>query len=531
MTNVKEPQKEVEVVRESLNEETVQGVSTAGVTKRTDSALKFQAWKRKVKGVAMGLVTSQDDLTEGRVVDPGKLAVVGGGSAAVVLLLAGVWLYSMRGPVAAKVATQNAGAQVGGAQPAVNKTAEPAKPVIAGADISQRGKQQQWQQADQAQPRPRVAPVGNARQTAPAPLRSTTAQDEPRRKEIELALAAVVRRQSNRDPLTGSSKAGGGMTTQLPPPAMLPTLMAGQGGLSTGGGTIPPPPSSFTRVAYPGAQNQRTYPSAQIPQENYPYPTVNRGSAPSGDDGFPPVAGRGSAQQTLLPEQSSSSSSSGWLSQSPAWQLLPPGNLVRAVSRTIIQVGRGNRTQGQQPPVFAQIKGAVRVDGVEVIADGAVLMGRVVSVDESLGRVNLEFDSLAVDNRTIPLRGASAWTLTGSGGQEALGEGLAAVPTGSPNYLLSDAASAGGQAAATVARTLGQTSTSGIGGLGNSYSTSIYSGDLNSSMQRGLAQGLSNLLTRQVSRSDKATSKQESQGVVWQVPPNQEFVVYFSQGV
>ncbi|MBC8122835.1 MAG: hypothetical protein H7Y22_13465 [Gemmatimonadaceae bacterium] len=526
--------------------------STPRVAKRTDSMLKWQAFKQRGVEAAMGLVTSTDDMTEGRVLDPGKVAVVVGGGLMATLVVGGVWIYSMRGPVSAQAQPQAQTSVadnqlLGGTK---KELAVPAKPIVAGADLAQRAQEEQDR-------RQQPNPVGQRTQ------RQAQAVDQSQFRERSSGLSSgqgkglaeklraealdrVQMRQNNRDPLTGSNRAGVGLN-QLPPPGMLPVIQ------STA--MLPPlsyPAQSVTNLALrPQGRVQTAYEnqSAQNPwsqgasggyrSTDGSFPVGRGGGAePQGASGYQEPGwceggscnqGSWTGQQNRLAGPTGFSGTNGTAVMAGGWRLLPPGNLVRVVSRSTIQVGRSNREK--QPPVFVQIKGTVKVDGVEVIPDGAVLMGRVVGVDESLSRVSLEFDSLAVGQAEFPVRGASAWTLTGSQEEGSISEGLVAEATGKPNYFVSDAASAAGQAASTVARTLGQQSTTGVGGFGSLYTSSSYSGDLNSSLQRGFSQGLSQMLTRQVSRSDQATGKLESQGAVLTVRANTEFLIYFAKGI
>jgi hypothetical protein len=216
------------------------------------------------------------------------------------------------------------------------------------------------------------------------------------------------------------------------------------------------------------------------------------------------------------------------------WSLIAPGEVIRAETKSVIQV-LNNTSAGQNTPVFAQVKGAIRSDGRVLIPDGALLAGNVIAVDEALGRVRVEFTQLSFGNTSIPLKGATAWTVlrTGNtGNTSALSEGLPSEATGTPNYVASDAAAAVGKAAGSIAQTYGQTSTTSINAFtGTPATVGTVNGDLETSVRRGIASGVASIFDRQVARSDQATSKQESRGPIWAVGAGREFVVYLKEGV
>jgi hypothetical protein len=161
-----------------------------------------------------------------------------------------------------------------------------------------------------------------------------------------------------------------------------------------------------------------------------------------------------------------------------------------------------------------------------------MLAGNVIGVDEALGRVRVEFTQLSFGNTSIPLKGAMAWTVLATGNKSALSEGLPSEATGTPNYIASDAASAVGKAAGSIAQSYGQTSTTSINAFtGTPATVGTVNGDLDTSVRRGIASGIGSIFDRQVARSDQATSKQESRGPIWAVGAGREFVVYLKEGV
>jgi hypothetical protein len=402
------------------------------------------------------------------------------------------------------------------------------------------------------------APVGpkQARASVQVQQVDKKALAEQKQKEAkEKALARIEARKANREPLTGSSKASGvlGALPPLPPP---PNAALANRGIRAG---ITPvaynPPANPQGQVYPQAQvqaqnqGQAATPlafrgarsqSASVGVQSSQVAQVNPGYQASQQAGNAPIQ---SVPNSPLPNNQGA----GDYGQSaPAtvptlqggvrqnWSLIAPGEVIRAETRSVIQV-LNNTSAGQNTPVFAQVKGAIRSDGRVLIPDGAMLAGNVIGVDEALGRVRVEFTQLSFGNTSIPLKGATAWTVlrTGNtGNTSALSEGLPSEATGTPNYIASDAASAVGKAAGSIAQSYGQTSTTSINAFtGTPATVGTVNGDLDTSVRRGIASGIGSIFDRQVARSDQATSKQESRGPIWAVGAGREFVVYLKEGV
>ena len=312
----------------------------------------------------------------------------------------------------------------------------------------------------------------------------------------------VSSRQANREPLLGSTRVSN--LPQLPPPPISP--LGGRPVIQT--------------VAYnPGQQNL----SGQAP-----VPLAFRG-APGGP--FPTQVSQNIPVSSLAPAQAVPTLQGG-VQQN--WNLLGPGNLMKAQTRSVIQSLKSfsGQSAGQSSPVFAQVMGAVRVDGQVVIPDGATLSGNVVAVDDALGRVRVEFTSLTIGQRSIPLRGASAWTIQNTGSTDALSEGLVADVGRTTNPLGTDGTVAVEQAAGSVAQNLGQTTTTTVNPFtGTPMTISSNTGDLENTGRRAIAQGVSGFFRRTVERSDRQARAEESRGPILSVPAGREFVVYLKDGV
>jgi Bacterial conjugation TrbI-like protein len=482
---------------------------------------------------------------KGEEFNTGKAGLLGGGIAVFAISAFIIGMYGLRNnqtplPKEAVIAAK--------AAPAPQPQAPPQPKPVAATPTSQPKATNQAVQA----------PVGpkQARASVQTSQVDKKALAEQKREEAKAsALKRIQARGANREPLTGSSKSGAvlGALPPLPPP---PNSALANRGIRAG----------ITPVAYnsPGNPQGQVYPQAQVQAQNQGQagtPLAFRGarsqSASVGvqanqvaqvNPGY-----QASQQASNAPIQSVPNSplpnnqGAGDYGQSaPAtvptlqggvrqnWSLIAPGEVIRAETRSVIQV-LNNTSAGQNTPVFAQVKGAIRSDGRVLIPDGATLAGNVIGVDEALGRVRVEFTQLSFGNTSIPLKGATAWTVlrTGNtGNTSALSEGLPSEATGTPNYVASDAASAVGKAAGSIAQTYGQTSTTSINAFtGTPATVGTVNGDLETSVRRGIASGVASIFDRQVARSDQATSKQESRGPIWAVGAGREFVVYLKEGV
>jgi Bacterial conjugation TrbI-like protein len=477
---------------------------------------------------------------KGEEFNTGKAGLLGGGIAVVTISAFIIGMYGLRNnqtplPKEAVIAKANTAAL------APQPQAPPQPKPVAATPTSQPKAMTQAVQA----------PVGpkQARASVQTSQVDKKALAEQKREEAKAsALKRIQARQGNREPLTGSSKSSAvlGSLPPLPPP----NAALASRGIRAG----------ITPVAYspPANQQGQVYPQAQVQAQNQGQagtPLAFRGArSQSASVGVqsnqaaqvPP--GYQAQQASNAPIQSlpNNQGPGDYGQTAPAtvptlqggvrqnWSLIAPGEVIRAETKSVIQV-LNNTTAGQNTPVFAQVKGAIRSDGRVLIPDGALLAGNVIAVDEALGRVRVEFTQLSFGNTSIPLKGATAWTVlrTGNtGNTSALSEGLPSEATGTPNYVASDAASAVGKAAGSIAQTYGQTSTTSINAFtGTPATVGTVNGDLETSVRRGIASGVASIFDRQVARSDQATSKQESRGPIWAVGAGREFVVYLKEGV
>jgi hypothetical protein len=476
---------------------------------------------------------------KGEEFNTGKAGILGGGIAVVAISAFVIGMYGLRNnstPTEAIIAKANT------AVPAPQTQAPPQpKPVAATPAPQPKATTQAVQ-----------APVGPNPKQASASVQANQvdkkALAEQKLKEAkDKALARIQARGANREPLTGSSKAGAvlGSLPPLPPP---PNSALANRGSRTG---ITPvaynPPANPQGQVYPQAQVQvqnqgqtgtplafrgARSQSASVGMQSNQVAQVNPGYQASQQASNAPI-------QSLLNNQGTGDYGQTAPATVPTlqggvrqnWSLIAPGEVIRAETRSVIQV-LNNTSAGQNTPVFAQVKGAIRSDGRVLIPDGALLTGNVIAVDEALGRVRVEFTQLSFGNTSIPLKGATAWTVLAAGNTSALAEGLPSEATGTPNYIASDAASAVGKAAGSIAQNYGQTSTTSINAFtGTPATVGTVNGDLETSVRKGIASGVASIFDRQVSRSDQATSKQESRGPIWAVGAGREFVVYLKEGV
>jgi Bacterial conjugation TrbI-like protein len=480
---------------------------------------------------------------KGEEFNTGKAGLLGGGIAVFAISAFIIGMYGLRNnqtplPKAAVIAAKAAPA------PLLPQAPPQPKPVAATPTSQPKAMTQAVQ-----------APVGpkQARASVQTSQVDKKALAEQKQKEAkDKALARIQARGANREPLTGSSKSNAvlGSLPPLPPP---PNSSLASRGIRTG----------ITPVAYnpPGNPQGQVYPQAQVQAQNQGQagtPLAFRGarsqSASVGvqsnqvaqvNPGYQVSQQASNAPIQSVPNSPlpNNQSPGDYGQTAPAtvptlqggvrqnWSLIAPGEVIRAETRSVIQV-LNNTSAGQNTPVFAQVKGAIRSDGRVLIPDGAMLAGNVIGVDEALGRVRVEFTQLSFGNTSIPLKGAMAWTVLATGNTSALSEGLPSEATGTPNYVASDAASAVGKAAGSIAQNYGQTSTTSINAFtGTPATVGTVNGDLETSVRKGIASGVASIFDRQVARSDQATSKQESRGPIWAVGAGREFVVYLKEGV
>jgi Bacterial conjugation TrbI-like protein len=460
----------------------------------------------------------------------GRAGLIGGGIAVVAISAFVIGMYGLRNnstPTEAVIAKANT------AVPAPQPQAPPQpKPVAATPTPQAKATNQAVQ-----------APVGPKQARASVQVQQVDKNAlaaQIRNEAKEKALKRIEARKANREPLTGSSKASGvlGSLPPLPPP---PNAALANRGIRAG---ITPvsysPPANpqgqvqaqnqgqaGTPLAFRGARSQSAsvgVQSNQVAQVPPRYQAQQASNAPI--QSLPNNQGTGDYGQTA---PATVPTLQGGVRQN--WSLIAPGEVIRAETKSVIQV-LNNTSAGQNTPVFAQVKGAIRSDGRVVIPDGALLAGNVIAVDEALGRVRVEFTQLSFGNTSIPLKGAMAWTVLATGNTSALAEGLPSEATGTPNYVASDAASAVGKAAGSIAQNYGQTSTTSINAFtGTPATVGTVNGDLETSVRKGIASGVASIFDRQVARSDQATSKQESRGPIWAVGAGREFVVYLKEGV
>jgi hypothetical protein len=494
---------------------------TPRIEKQVDSAHFWQRVKSWV-GDRLSPVTSSDNyLTDERDPDPTKLRVilaVGGG---------GLLLVGITGGIAARIAaskmqepTKRLEQAVAPAQQRTPPTAAKILPLPMPTPTKSTGVPRTITPAQASTPRP------------PAPLPYVSQEyrrsglSDPRQLRQEAKRQAweeVSRRGIARDPLTGSVL----KMANLPPGSEVPPAPNSNGAIPQ----LPRPPVSYGRQSYqPGIASD--IPSAQpeniggLPTQfsrNYPNVQPQQGPEVQGYQSNLP-----GSNPTAQLAQYSAPPTFPLRVQTSNFNVIPRGQLIRATLRSEIRVLQSPGAQSETP-VIAQVDGAVRVDGQEVIPSGALLLGRVIAAEPGLSRVRIDFYALQFGSTTIPLRGAYAWSVSGNA---ALSEGLVAEVSGTPNYLASDLMSAGGGALSTFSRTLGQQVTYGNNNtLGTPYSSTYSSGDFETAAQRALSQGASDFLTRQVRRSDQSTSRLESRGAILRVPPATSFVVYLTQGI
>jgi hypothetical protein len=537
--------------------------------RRTDVAQVFESKKRQFLETFINPLIMEESVLHpnGQEVNPSKLyMVVGGGAICVLAVAAGAFLSLPRANRQQQLA---AASQAASPQQVVQPRPQPQfppqpqpqqvprVPVVQQPYPVQRG-------AGTAQPPVRPQPQPRAVLSAGVSKNQGMSAEQRKQKSHGEALQRVQLRASNlNEPLTGSGTARGAQiasqpgntnATVLPPPQVIQQLQSNRGAAV---GSLPlPAPISLVRprnnpyslygsrtVAQSLGQGQSPIPYGQqnpygqnqqgggYQQGGNPYgqPQASYPGQQNPYNSYPQNQGQQNPYSQAPISQGAQFSTGVQQTIQTPWTLIPPGVMLKAVSRSMIQVAK---TGGSiNTPVFAQVKGAIRVDGQEVIPDGAILNGRVVNVDEALGRIRIEFTSLSIGATSIPLKGAMAWTMSGASAETAtISEGLEADQGGLPNYFATDARAGIGQGAQSIAQTLGQTTTTTNGVIGTS-STSSYSGDTTAAVQRGLSQGLSTFLGRQVTRADKATSKQESRGPIWTVQPMTEFVIFLSQGI
>ncbi|WP_218080896.1 hypothetical protein [Anthocerotibacter panamensis] len=396
------------------------------------------------------------------------------------VVVAGFALFSLRSSTTAPVPTPAATPPV----PATSMPAAPsvptAPPPVPAAPVP----------ATASPFTPAISPQATPQPPGRHPPPATSLNSAERAKQE--ALTVVQLRANNRTPYVGAEVVG---AVPLPPDPQLPKIE--------------------TNTAVPR------------PQENVPvianFPVL--GSRGLRADALPvtPLSSTQEANPSAIAVASQTPQLSASLTV--GWTLLPPGNWLQLTSKNLLQaVGRR-----QDKTLFlATVKGEVQLDGRLVIPDGALVQGTLSRLDEALGRVYIQFQSLTVGTRIYPLRGASAWVI-GSSGE--LAEGLVASIE-SPNYLGADLSTALGTGAAQLSRDFGQSVVTSNNSLtGVPIQTTTQSGDLSVAGVRAVAQGVSSVFQRQTQRSDADFQRQDSRGAIYTIRPGTVFALYLPEGI